>query len=672
MRFLVIVAAVASMHCYGKSAPPPANPAPVRAARAPIDEARAFELGAGVTRDYAEAAAVYDKRCAAGKGDLAACRQLVRAILESRGADHDIPRAFELAKSMCDRDDALGCLMVAMSQRDPPPQHVIDVIEKLGKTPCDRDHLDRCELPLEPFGGFNQSGSHESRERSYNAEGCALGVLEACTRLQYSEGSEHDAAFVKLGVACAGGDAAACQVIGKPIDAAKLCAAHDYGLCQQLGCAGDENAATIAAAHHVEVDCHLDPARFGVKTPFATGITPSAHQTFDSVEFRQLGQGARFEIYNVGTHAISTMIGEVYAYDDAGQQVDRSHYEFRDVLEPGAGTTLDARGNDGATFEPCIGVIEFADDRYHPRIARCPAHKAKGARWGDGRDNVELRVDLSGIPLADDWVGKLEPALAEPFEQGHIGIRVSAINSEDVALFLAPTWFANDEVAELAKHGLTIEVPLVREPTTIAYRVDGAGDLQLSAPTLAKIFQHQIMKWNDAAIARDNPKLSLPATPIVVIQDSGGADERRVTAYLADGARGIWKLGASNNVEFFKDVKRVRSYDIAKAVADTDGAIAYFGPGVAEGAGLRVARLKNARGAFVAPNARTITDGSYPLAASRSLYVSSTLPDAATKAAALLYATWLLTDGQAIFERLGYGHQPDAIARAARAKLDKL
>jgi len=55
------------------------------------------------------------------------------------------------------------------------------------------------------------------------------------------------------------------------------------------------------------------------------------------------------------------------------------------------------------------------------------------------------------------------------------------------------------------KGGEFIYVPAILGAITVSYNLAGVDKLQLSADTVAKIFQREIKKWNDAAIAADNP-----------------------------------------------------------------------------------------------------------------------------------------------------------------------
>jgi phosphate transport system substrate-binding protein len=669
MRAIVFVSVVACSAPAPRSA---THPAPPRHMPTALERAEAFEHGDGVPRDYAAAAAIYRESCAAGAGDLAACRRLMAAELDARGVDRSRPQAFALAAAMCAHDDLTGCLATAMAGTT-PPQDVIDRYQRLVAEPCDAAHLARCELPLDPFGFMSQSSSREYAGNEFAGRGCALGVLEACVELRFASGDEHTAAMAVLAKACHHGDATACDAIDQPLDASPLCAAHDYGACMALACAGDISAAELARAHGADADCERRPP-YAITPPVA--IAPTPQLTFDSLAFRQVGIGRPgpvwFEAINAGTHPIDTALGEVYAYDAAGNQLGRHHFELRQVgLAPGAGTALELSDVEGVTFEPCVDVITFADDRYHTRVARCPTTKARGVRWGTGGDNVLLRVDLDDIPLADDWVSTFVPSLAEPFEQTHAGVVVDPVSAGASAVDLAGP--ATD-LAALTKElgGSVLELPAVWSPVSIAYTLPGVTSLRLSARTLARIFAHDIKRWDDPAIAADNRGHAPSALPIVVIQETSRNDELVVTTYLARFARAAWKPGAIHDKPLPAATSWLRSFEIGKQLADTPGAIAFVGPGVAEQAMLPVAQLQSARGAFVAPTPATVAAGAYPLVAARSLYVSTRQPDRATADAVRAYVAWLLGDGLAIFEKLGYVRRPPAVTETALAHLTAL
>src|SRR4051812_1065386 len=99
--------------------------------------------------------------------------------------------------------------------------------------------------------------------------------------------------------------------------------------------------------------------------------------------------------------------------------------------------------------------------------------------------------------------------------------------------------------AELAKNkgGDVLYFPILLGPITLAYNLDGVDKLNLSAETTAKIFQRDIKKWNDPAIAADNAGVALPDTDIVVAHrsDASGTTDN-FTKYLDKASGGAWKL----------------------------------------------------------------------------------------------------------------------------------
>ena len=70
----------------------------------------------------------------------------------------------------------------------------------------------------------------------------------------------------------------------------------------------------------------------------------------------------------------------------------------------------------------------------------------------------------------------------------------STVKPEDVAKFKGPFLY----------------FPTVAAPITVSYNLSSVKNLQLSPETLAKIFEGEITKWNDSAIAADNSSASGP------------------------------------------------------------------------------------------------------------------------------------------------------------------
>ena len=105
----------------------------------------------------------------------------------------------------------------------------------------------------------------------------------------------------------------------------------------------------------------------------------------------------------------------------------------------------------------------------------------------------------------------------------------------------------DDEEGELSDasarcgDGNVIQVPGYVSPIAVVFNLEGVDTLNLSAETIANIFNGSITTWNDDAIAADNPDVELPDTTITPVhrQDDSGTTEN-FTAYLSEAAGGAW------------------------------------------------------------------------------------------------------------------------------------
>ncbi|MCY7341300.1 MAG: phosphate ABC transporter substrate-binding protein PstS [Pseudonocardia sp.] len=90
-----------------------------------------------------------------------------------------------------------------------------------------------------------------------------------------------------------------------------------------------------------------------------------------------------------------------------------------------------------------------------------------------------------------------------------------------------------------------VQMPLYISPIAIAFNLDGVDTLKMSASTIAKIFNKQIVKWNDPAIAAENAGVALPDLAITPVNrsDESGTTEN-FTEYLSAAAPADWTYPA--------------------------------------------------------------------------------------------------------------------------------
>lgn len=149
------------------------------------------------------------------------------------------------------------------------------------------------------------------------------------------------------------------------------------------------------------------------------------------------------------------------------------------------------------------------------------------------------------------------------------------------------------------------QFPVALGAVAVAYNVDlppGQG-LRLDAVTLADIYLGRVTTWNDPAIARLNPGVTLPAQPIEPLYRTDGSGSAfGLTTYLSAGSA-AWRSGPGTGalVRWPHGTGVSRSGGMVSALGERPGSIGFVEIGQAQRAGLRVAQLRNGAGAFTAP-----------------------------------------------------------------------
>ena len=243
--------------------------------------------------------------------------------------------------------------------------------------------------------------------------------------------------------------------------------------------------------------------------------------------------------------------------------------------------------------------------------------------------------------------------------------------------------------------GSWLYVPTVAAPITVSYNLAGVDKLQLSPETVAKIFSRTVKTWNDAAIAQDNPGVTLPATAITVAHRSDGSGTTsNFTKYLAAAAPNDWKLGSGDTVQWAADTQGgAKNTGVAQIVKQAAGGIGYVDFADAKASGLKFAAIKNKEGKYVAPSldgataalqGATVKDDltydplnaagadSYPITSPTYLLIKKSYPDATKKALVVGFVTYLLTDGQKLAKDVDFAALPDSLRQKALAQLTKV
>ncbi|MHB8466070.1 MAG: phosphate ABC transporter substrate-binding protein PstS [Acidimicrobiales bacterium] len=246
------------------------------------------------------------------------------------------------------------------------------------------------------------------------------------------------------------------------------------------------------------------------------------------------------------------------------------------------------------------------------------------------------------------------------------------------------------------KGGPVLYFPIAAGPITVSYNLSGVTALQLSAPTIAKIFARTVKTWNDATIAADNPGITLPNTPITVVHrsDSSGTTAN-FTAYLTVADPADWTLGKGKTVKWSADTQAGNgNAGVAQSIKSTSGAIGYVDYSDAKAGGLSWAKIKNASGAYVdatldaasasvaaaTVNAdltynpiNTTGAAAYPITSPTYMITYAKYTDAAKVALLKGFLSFVLgSAGQADAKTTNFAALPSALDIQALAQVDKI
>jgi phosphate transport system substrate-binding protein len=248
------------------------------------------------------------------------------------------------------------------------------------------------------------------------------------------------------------------------------------------------------------------------------------------------------------------------------------------------------------------------------------------------------------------------------------------------------------------KGGAVLYFPVVVAPITVSYNLDGVDGLKLSPTTIAKIFQVQITNWNDAAIAADNPGVTLPDQAITVVHRSDSSTTSNFTKFLDNSVGtkgdGTWTLGTDSTVAWAANTQAGNGNGgVAQIIGSVKGAVGYVDYSDAVDAKLTFAEVENKAGKFVkadldgasaAAEGATVADNltfsavwadgdaAYPITAQTWIIVYQKQTDAMKGAAIKAFLDFMLTDGQTLAPTVNYAPLPEALATKAVAQLDKL
>ena len=254
----------------------------------------------------------------------------------------------------------------------------------------------------------------------------------------------------------------------------------------------------------------------------------------------------------------------------------------------------------------------------------------------------------------------------------------------------------------------TLHIPESIGGVVLVYNVPEVPNkgMKLTADVVSKIFLGEITKWNDPAIAAENPGLNLPDKEIVTAHRSDGSGTTFIFTDYLSTVSPTWdeQIGAGKSVPWPSGLAAAGNEGVAGIVKSTEYSIGYIELAYAFQTGMSFAFIENAdKSAFIEPTLDSISAASsgvadnlpaaheswvgvslvnapgpdsYPLASFTYLLVYDDLKpvtDNKEQAKAVIHLIyWMITDGQEYAPSLLYVPLADKVVELGKQGLSKV
>lgn len=247
---------------------------------------------------------------------------------------------------------------------------------------------------------------------------------------------------------------------------------------------------------------------------------------------------------------------------------------------------------------------------------------------------------------------------------------------------------------EKLESGKLLQFPTVIGAVVPIVNLEGikADQLTLTGPVLADIYLGKITKWNDPAIAKLNPGLTLPALDIVPTYRSDGSGTTYVFVDYLATISPEWKssVGVATSVKWPAGNGAKGNDGVAGGVKNSKGSIGYVEYVYAAANNLTTAKLVNKAGKAVAPSVPafqtaaatadwkgaknfaasmidTAGDTAWPITSATFALLPKDPKDASASLEVMKFFDWAYKDGSSVAEKLHYIPLPTTVQDTVRA-----
>jgi len=242
-----------------------------------------------------------------------------------------------------------------------------------------------------------------------------------------------------------------------------------------------------------------------------------------------------------------------------------------------------------------------------------------------------------------------------------------------------------------------LHIPTVLGAVVPAYNVPGvSGELKFTPDVLSGIFLGKITSWNDAALVKANPGVTLPNQPIVVIHRSDGSGTTFIFTDYLSKVSSDWSNGPNKgtSVKWPVGLGGKGNEGVAGMIRQIQGSLGYVELIYAVQNNINYGTVKNSSGDFVKASLQSVTAAaasmksmpadfrvsitnapgkdSYPISSFTWLLIPQKSKDAAKGKMIADFLTWMLDSGEKMTADLTYAPLPDSVVEKVRGTIKQV
>jgi len=302
-------------------------------------------------------------------------------------------------------------------------------------------------------------------------------------------------------------------------------------------------------------------------------------------------------------------------------------------------------------------------------------------------------------PIYTKWFSeynKLHPNVEINYQPLGSGAGIRQITNQTVFFGASDGPMTNEQLKAAPDH--IFHFPTVLGAVVPVYNIPGTkAELKFTGPVLAGIYLGKITKWNDPAITKLNPGVTLPGTDIAVVHRSDASGTTFIFTDYLSKVSPEWKskVGVNTSVNWPTGVGGKGSEGVTGVVTQSPGSISYVELVYALQNKISYGSVQNAAGEFLKGSVQSVTaaaaaaaptmpadfrvsitnapgKGAYPISSFTWLLLYENPKNKAQAKAMNDFVKWAITDGQKYATDLGYATLPANVVKLEMAQLAKI